>query len=114
MLQWIKYFLAGVEQTATQAVQTLSKVLALKAGIEQEISLSFGRRSNSALLLLNSLFKDPATSVDKAAKTCNLSYKAANDLVALMQEKKYLTEMTGQTRNRMFIFEPYLNAFFND
>lgn len=114
MVQWIKYFLAGVEQTATQAVQTLSKVLALKAGIEQEISLSFGRRSNSALLLLNSLFKDPATSVDKAAKTCNLSYKAANDLVALMQEKKYLTEMTGQTRNRMFIFEPYLNAFFND
>lgn len=114
MVQWIKYFLAGVEQTATQAVQTLSKVLALKAGIEQEISLSFGRRSNSALLLLNSLFKDPATSVDKAARTCNLSYKAANDLVALMQEKKYLTEMTGQTRNRMFIFEPYLNAFFND
>lgn len=114
MVQWIKYFLAGVEQTATQAVQTLSKVLALKAGIEQEISLSFGRRSTSALLLLNSLFKDPATSVDKAARTCNLSYKAANDLVALMQEKKYLTEMTGQTRNRMFIFEPYLNAFFND
>lgn len=114
MLQWIKYFLAGIEQTATQAVQTLSNVLALKANIEKEINLSFGRRSNSALLLLNSLFKDPVTTIDKATKTCNLSYKAANDLVALMQEKKYLTEMTGQSRNRMFIFEPYLDAFYND
>jgi Fic family protein len=111
MLQWIKYFLAGIEQTATLAVQTLSNVLALKANMEKEINLSFGRRSNSALILLNSLFKDPATTIEKASKTCNLSFKAANDLVALMQEKKYLTELTGQSRNRIFIFEPYLDAF---
>jgi hypothetical protein len=31
-----------------------------------------------------------------------------------MQEKKYLKELTGQSRNRIFIFEPYLNIFEND
>lgn len=114
MLQWIKYFLVGVEQTATQAVITLSNVLALKSKMEQEITAVFGRRSNSALVLLSSLFENPVTTIEKASKTCNLSYKAANDLVALMQEKQYLVEVTGQSRNRIFIFEKYLDAFKND
>ncbi|MFY9151775.1 MAG: Fic family protein [Prolixibacteraceae bacterium] len=111
MLQWLKYFLAGVEQTAGQAVNTLSNVLALKTKIEQEITADFGRRSNSALILLNALLENPFTTIDKAAKTCSLSYKAANDLVAAMQQKNYLVEVTGQSRNRIFIFEQYLNAF---
>lgn len=111
MLQWIKYFLAGVEQTAAQAVNTLSNVLELKAKIEQEITAEFGRRSNSALILLNALLENPYTTIEKASKTCGLSYKAANDLVAAMQQKNYLVEVTGQSRNRIFIFEQYLNAF---
>jgi len=111
MLQWIKYFLAGVEQTAAQAVNTLSNVLELKAKIEQEITAEFGRRSNSALILLNALLENPYTTIEKASKTCGLSYKAANDLVAAMQQKNYLVEVTGQSRNRIFIFEQYLNVF---
>jgi len=114
MLQWLKYFLVGIEQTATQAVNTLSNILKLKENLENEIRSTFGRRSNSALILLTALFKDPVITIDKAAKICNLSYKAANDLVTKMQEKKYLKELTGQSRNRIFIFEPYLNIFEND
>lgn len=114
MLQWLKYFLVGIEQTATQAVNTLSNILKLKENLENEIRSTFGRRSNSALILLTALFKEPVITIDKAAKICNLSYKAANDLVTKMQEKKYLKELTGQSRNRIFIFEPYLNIFEND
>lgn len=114
MLQWLKYFLVGIEQTATQAVNTLSNILKLKESLENEIRSTFGRRSNSALTLLTALFKEPVITIDKAAKICNLSYKAANDLVTKMQENKYLKELTGQSRNRIFIFEPYLNIFEND
>ena len=113
MLQWIKYFLIGVEQTATKAVDTLTKIINLKETMENEINLSFGRRSNSALILLNSLFQNPVTTIDRASKICELSYKAANDLVKLMQEKEFLKELTGQSRNRIFIFDPYLQAFEN-
>lgn len=41
----------------------------------------------------------------------NLSYKAANDLVAQMVEHKIITEMTGQNRNRIFVFHTYLSIF---
>ncbi|MFC2101117.1 Fic family protein [Bacteroidota bacterium] len=114
MLQWIKYFLVGIEQTSSKAVKTLSNVLQLKANIEKEINADFGRRSHSALTLLQTLFKEPATTIEKASNICRLSYKAANDLVGLMHDTKYLKEMTGQNRNRIFIFEPYLNSFDND
>jgi Fic family protein len=114
MLQWLKYFLVGIEQTATKAVTTLSTILHLKETIEKEIHLEFGRRGNSALLLIHALFQNPVTTVEQAATTCKLSYKAANDLVILLQEKKYLKEITGQSRNRIFIFEPYLNSIENE
>ncbi len=113
MTQWIKYFLVGVEQVATQAVKTLSEVLLLKANIEKEITTTFGRRSHSALTLLNWLLKEPFVTVEKAREICGLSYKAANDLIGALQEKRYLKEMTGQVRNRIFLFEPYLAAFEN-
>lgn len=111
MLQWIKYFLVGVEKTAANAADTLSKVIQLKNDLESQINSGFGRRSNSALLLLNILFRNPVTTIENAAKKCSLSYKAANDLVRIMHEKNIVEEMTGQSRNRIFIFKPYLDIF---
>lgn len=113
MIQWLKFFLAGIEQTASEAVQALSAVLALKQEWEDEIRANFGRRGNSARKLLNELFRDPVTTVEQASHTCNLSFKAANDLVGLFSKKGLLKEMTGQSRNRIFIFERYLNIFDN-
>ncbi len=111
MLQWIKYFLVGVEKAATKAVDTLEKVIILKESIELEINAIFGRRSKAALVLLNSLFQNPVITVDQASEICKLSYKAANDLVKLMQEKQYVQELTGQSRNRIFVFNKYIQAF---
>lgn len=111
MLQWFKYFLVGIEQTATLAVNTLSSILGLKAEIEQSLRTKFGRRSANAQILLNALFKHPVTDVEQAQKVCNLSYKAANDLIADMCKHGILIEMTGQSRNRMFMFSSYIETF---
>lgn len=113
MLQWLKYFLVGIEQTSALAVKTLSEMLSLKETIEREINASFGRRSNSALKLIRELFRNPVITVDKAALICNLSFKAANDLIGLFNQRQYLKELTGQSRNRVFVFDPYLKIFEN-
>jgi len=111
MLQWIKYFLVGIEQTATQAVETLSEILKLKDEIEADIQSRYGRRSTSAILLIHKLFENPFIRVDDAAKICNVTYKAANDLVKKMQDDHFLSETTGQSRNRMYVFDRYLQLF---
>ncbi|HMR81700.1 MAG TPA: Fic family protein [Niabella sp.] len=111
MLHWIKYFLVGVEQTATQAVNTLQEILQLKQQTEQRIQQEFGRRAHTGLQLLNMLLQNPMITVDGTAKATGLSYKAANDLVEQMIKSDILKEATGQSRNRLFVFENYLNAF---
>lgn len=111
MLQWLKYFLVGVEQTATEAVETLTNIIRLKSETETLINNIFGRRAGSATLLLQQLFKQPILSVDQAATICGVNYRPANELVALMCEHQILREITGQSRNRLFAFELYLRVF---
>ena len=111
LLQWLKYFLIGVEETATKAVQTLTAVMELKANIERDIQRHLGRRSNSALKLLIQLFKNPVINVKGVEEVCELSTKAANDLVTIFEENKWLKKIGDSERYRRFIFEPYLKLF---
>lgn len=111
MQRWLKYFLTGVEQTSAQAVATLSEVLQLRTSLEERLQADFGRRSHTALVLMQQLFVQPVITISKAQKITGLSKKAANDLVAIFTKEKILKEITGQTRNRVFIFDHYLNLF---
>lgn len=111
IVQWIKYFLVGIEQTAKEAVTTLSSILKLKTDTEDEIRRKYGKRSTNAIILLHSMFKNPFITVEQASGICNVTYKAANDLVKLMQNDGIIRELTGQSRNRMFVFEAYLSLF---
>lgn len=108
---WIIFFLLGIEETASKAVYTLSQILELKERTEKLIDQEFGRRSPIAKSLLNGLFQEPTITVERASILTGLSFKAANDLVQLMWEKEILKESTGNQRNRVFVFEEYLQAF---
>ena len=108
LLHWLKYFLVGVTDTARQASETLAKILELRNRLELEIHKNWGRRSSSGFLLLKNLFEHPIIRIKDVEKVCNLSSKAAGDLVVLFMEKKILKEFTGYSRNRIFVFEDYL------
>jgi Fic family protein len=111
MLHWIKHFLIGIEQTAGTAVNSLREVLVLKSNTESLIRTQFGRRTASGIALLQSILNNPVITVERAVHETGLSYKAANDLVSLMVQHSILNEITGQSRNRIFVFDDYLNIF---
>jgi Fic family protein len=111
LLHWLTYFLVGVEETATKAVETLSAVLELKTKLEKDIHENLGRRSHSALRLLYYLFENPVTNIKETEKVCNISTKSANQLVAVFETNKWLKQMGEGQRYRIFIFEPYLDLF---
>lgn len=111
MKQWLKYFLAGVAETAEDATQTLSAIIELKTKLEGCLSQEFGKKAINANILLQQLFKNPVIHVRQAQQLLGLSYKSANDLITNFVDAGILKEITGQSRNRVFVFEDYLNLF---
>jgi Fic family protein len=111
LMHWLKYFLNGVDETAQQASNTLSKALNLKEQTENSLRDSAGRRTPSALVLVRHLFREPVINVKRAEAICDLSTKAANDLVSFFVQRGILKEISGKTRYRLFSFDAYLSFF---
>ncbi len=111
MKQWLKYFLIGITRTAEKSAETLSKVLNLKNELEEVINQNFGKKSNNARLLLNHLFEKPTLYVKEVEEITKLSYTSANDLVGDFVKANILEEITGQSRNRIFVFRKYSDLF---
>lgn len=109
--QWLKFFLTEIIQTSTSAINTLKQLTDLKASLEKEKILNMGKRSKTALELLHYLFKKPVVNVKEVQEKTGLSAKAANDLVKEFLDKDILREITGFQRNRMFVFDEYMNLF---
>lgn len=111
MTQWLKYFLVGILDTAENAIETLTRVMSLKSRLEEEMTTTFGKRSQKANLLLQRLFEKPIVHVNQVKDLTHSSFKAANDLVNAFVEAGILKEMTGKNRNRMFVFDKYIQLF---
>jgi Fic family protein len=111
MLQWLKYFLVGIAQTAKQSSQTLSNIIELKAKQEQKIQSEFGKRIKTGLLLHNYLLTRPLVTIKDVQEICKISAKSAGELVALFESKQILKEYTGNFRNRIFMYRAYLDLF---
>ena len=111
MAQWIKYFLVGIEQTASLAVETLSSILEFKNETENLISGRYRTRSTNAIIVFHRLLENPYTTIDQVASLCGITFTSASTLVKLLVKDGLLFEITGQSRNRLFVCEQYLNLF---
>lgn len=111
MISWIKFFLMGAKITATDSIARLSEVYQQKKDLAHWIETEWGRRSATGLILLNTIYTQPMIDVKSVEKACGLTPKAAGDLVRSFIDAGILTEITGQVRNRIFLFEPYLDKF---
>lgn len=111
MIQWLKYFLVGIEQSASLAVSTLSAILEFKNNTEDLIRATYRSRSTNAIILFHRLLKNPYINIEQVAQTCSITFASASTLVKLMVKDGLLKETTGHSRNRLFVCEPYLSLF---
>lgn len=111
MLHWVKYFLVGVEQTASHAAQTLSNVLAFKEKIENEIRATYGSKSANAIRIVHQMLRNPFITIDEAAQVCNIAYNTASSVVKRLHADGHIEEMTGHSRNRLYYFKKYADLF---
>jgi Fic family protein len=107
---WIKFFLVGVSETALQATNTLQAMMKLQAEDSARI-MQLGKRAERAHILMKYLYTDPIISVSDAAGVVGVTPQAANSLVADLERIGVLREITGASRNRLFVYDAYVRLF---
>ncbi len=98
------YEVSGSENT------TARRILELREKLQELIS---ERMAGNAMgfRLVNYLFEHPLTNIQLVAGGMNCAYVTASKLVAKFAELGILSEMTGQRRNRRYLFAPYMMIF---
>jgi Fic family protein len=107
---WLKFFLVGVAETASNSRKTFEKIIELRQRSEQKV-LSLGKRAKVAQQLLLQLYSQPIMNAQQIASSIGVTYPSASSLAKSFEEIGILREITGFKRNRLFVFSEYLNLF---
>lgn len=111
LTQWIKFFLVAVIETCKKGLSTLDTIMHLKEVCEGEKILTLGKKIPNAKKLMNLLYSEPVLPASLVKKTLAISdmstYKLIDDFIRL----GILKELTGFKRNRIFVFNEYINLF---
>lgn len=110
LVQWFKFFLVGIVETAKKGITTFDSILQLQKNIENKIG-SLGSRAANAQKLINYLYKRPSLSVAKIPDVLGISMASSYKLVSDLEQLNLLKEATGRQRSRYYMFEPYINLF---
>lgn len=105
---WVDFFLEGVAQTASGAVSTAQRLVALFQTDGQRVQ-SVGAKATSALRILACLRQRPLCSLKQLALTSGLSFPTASKAVKTLVTLGIVHELTGQRRNRVFVYSTYLS-----
>ncbi len=105
--EWCEFFLDGVAKTASEASTDAKRIIDLLEHDRERIG-TIGRASNSALKIHAYLLKKPFLSITKAAKTLKISVPTITNAVQKLVEIGLLKELTGHSRNRLYVYTKYM------
>ena len=108
---WLAFFLRGVAEVSEQATATVRRVLLLRERDRALIARGLGRAAGNGHMVLEYLFEHPIVSVSNVMAVTGGTYQSANLLVTRMREIGVLEEITGQARNRRFLYGSYTRLF---
>ncbi len=102
---WLRFFLAGVAETAADAQRQVTHLIELREKYRNEM-----RGAARAQQLVDALFTNPYLSVVRARKLLNVTYPTANNAIAQLERAGILQEVTGRKWGRMFVAADVLAA----
>ena len=111
MIQWLKFFLTGISETAKIAIDTFNKILVLRDKLESKTIITLRRRVPNATKLLTFLYSKPVVTVADVIKALEITKQTAHTLIQDFERLEILKEQTGFKRNRIFVFVQYLSLF---
>lgn len=110
IIQWIKFFLKGVISTAENTKNTFLKIIELQAEMNR-LMTQFGSRADKISVIINKFYENPIMSIKDLVENTGIPDKTMRNLIALIEEKGIIEELTGHERNKLYVFDKYLKLF---
>ena len=110
IIQWFKFFLVGVTETAKSSIETFDRILKLQKEVDIKIQ-KLGSRSSNAQLIINHLFQKPIIDAQISKHLTSLSLPSVYKLLKEMESLKIIKEITGGKRGKLYAFDEYLKLF---
>ena len=112
MEPWLRFFLLGMRETTALSIQVFRDILTLKERIERKYMPTFHvRRQANAQMLMKSLYRVPVINIKMVTDLIKTQTNTAAALIDDFVKLGILRELTGQRRNRLFIFQDYVRLF---
>lgn len=102
---WMRFFLQGVTETATQAGHQSRELHRLR----EQYRAQLGDKPN-ALALVDELFTNPYMTIGRAAKVLGKTHPTAKAAITVLEEYHILKETTGRQWGRFYVCSPVLDA----
>ena len=109
--QWLSFFLRGVVEVSREATETARDIIQLREKHRQLVTAKFGRVAGNGHRVLEYLYDHPIISVPEIHDLIGTTYPTANNLVGRLVKTGILQEVNGQTRNRKFMYQSYIDLF---
>jgi len=110
LVQWLKFFLEGVRATSENSIQTFKNIIKLRSEAEAKIA-KLGKKQEMAREFLQHLYSSPMVDSSDVVKLFKINISTALRLIDDFMKLGILKEITGQKRNRNFVFEGYIKLF---
>lgn len=108
---WLKFFLRGVGEVANEASTTARKIVQMRESHREAIIQTLGKGAGNGLKLLETMYNRPYFNVATVQKLLQISSQAANTLTEKLEGLGLIVETTGNKRNRIFRYDPYVSLF---
>lgn len=104
---WLDFFLEGVAQTASGAVDTAHRLLTIFREDAERIQAQ-GRGAANALRIFGALKARPIANIADLATRTGVSYPTAAKTVESLVALGIVRELTGRRRDRVFVYDRYV------
>lgn len=104
---WLDFFLEGVVATATGAVDTAQRLVALFKEDTARVQAR-GRSAATMLRVLHSLHERPVITLNEVSRRTGLSFPTSGKGMTSLINLGLARELTGFRRNRVFAYDRYL------
>lgn len=111
---WLEFFLNGITTVSNESAETIKKILKLREDHRLLITRNLGRKAANGHKLLEHLYQRPIITVNQIKEITKTTFTAANELMKQFVKLEIVEEMTGYSRNRRFIYKPYIDLFYDE